>query len=211
MIAPYLYDREEETPGTWRLWLAGTDRAGVFRVTEPVRVITADPDAYLAAHPNAALNLLDAGHGAILKIAGRLKQLDDDEATAWQEIRDERADRLIDADGKKANPNITQQLRELYEDYQQALRDIPQAFASPYVVVWPDEPSQDDITEPPEWAVVYDRIKTLAQSGVGVDLGELTDPQKDAFLAVLLHEHRAFGADGTIRPLGEWVQRRVDS
>ena len=206
MIAPYLFHLQPDE-GHYRLWVAGTDRAGVFRLVNGLRVVTDDPNAWVESE--AALDALGAGLGAISKIVGRLKQLDNDEAIAWQEIRDERNERLAASDWARTAPQLSEQLRELYAGYQQALRDLPGVFPSPYEVVWPDEPTEDDVTGEPDWLPMYNRIKTLAQSAVGVDLGELDNLQIKALLAVLLHEHHAFGNDGTIRPLGEWVTRRV--
>jgi len=54
-------------------------------------------------------------------------------------------------------------------------------------------------------AAVLGKIRTLAQSTVGVALADLTQAQLKALVAVLLWESGAVDLDGRIRPLREWV------
>lgn len=49
-------------------------------------------------------------------------------------------------------------------------------------------------------------VRTVAQSAVGVAYGDLTAGQVKALLACLLFRVGAFNADGTVRPLSEWVK-----
>jgi len=144
MIKPYIYHQEFED-NTYRLWLAGLDRVGIFKITEPVKVITSDPALWLVENQNIALDLLDTGHPAILKTNGNLKQLDRNEDIAWQEIRTERDDRLRLTDWTQTAPQYNEAQRDLWAMYRQALRDIPARFVSPYQIVWPDEPAQADL------------------------------------------------------------------
>lgn len=52
-------------------------------------------------------------------------------------------------------------------------------------------------------------IIDLAGSAVGVDIRNLSQNQILSLLAIVLWDKRAIGNDLTIRPLAEWVRRRV--
>ena len=56
----------------------------------------------------------------------------------WAEVRRER-DRLLDASDWTQAPDAPVDA-QAWADYRQALRDIPQDFASPDDVVWPEQP-----------------------------------------------------------------------
>lgn len=64
--------------------------------------------------------------------------------------------------------------------------------------------------QPPAWAALYYRIRDTAQSAVGVRLDQLTAGQRNALVAVMLWDRKAIANDGTIRPLGQWVKRRLE-
>jgi len=61
----------------------------------------------------------------------------------------------------------------------------------------------------PEWSGLFRQVRTAANSAVGVRLTDLSNTQIKALLAVLLFEKKAVAPDGTIRPLADWVRRRV--
>lgn len=143
-MLPYIYHQsmDQYNPGNTRIWLAGTDRAGVFRTAAPFSVSTDDPETWLADHQAEALDRIEVGRASIVRTStGHIKQLDKREAIAWQEIRAERKDRLYASDWTRTAPHLSKNLRESWADYQQRLRDLPETYASPYDVVWPDEPA----------------------------------------------------------------------
>lgn len=140
-MTPYIYHQQQEEADIHRLWLAGTDRAGTFRTAAPFAVTTADPAFWLAANQKVALDKLDAGRGAIQKIAGGIKQLDRDEVIAWQEIREERRERLTASDWTQVSDlPLSEEKKAVWREYRQTLRDLPERYDSPYAVVWPVEP-----------------------------------------------------------------------
>lgn len=55
-------------------------------------------------------------------------------------------------------------------------------------------------------AALRSQVITLAQSAVGVTLANLTAAQVRALVAILLRKEGALSADGTIRPLAQWVR-----
>ncbi len=60
-----------------------------------------------------------------------------------------------------------------------------------------------------ERSAAMQNVIDLAQSAVGVDIRNLSQNQILALLAVVLWDKKAIARDLTIRPLGEWVRRRV--
>ena len=58
----------------------------------------------------------------------------------WQEVRTERDRRLTESD-HILMPDYPVLDKSDWETYRQALRDIPQQYATPDVVVWPDSPA----------------------------------------------------------------------
>lgn len=72
------------------------------------------------------------------------------------------------------------------------------------------------IGQPPQWAAVYDIVIDRLQGYVGrsiADLEGLTTDQKAnvaiLLLLAVLHDKKAFNADGELRPLREWIKRRL--
>lgn len=61
----------------------------------------------------------------------------------------------------------------------------------------------------PEWSGLFRQVRQAANSAVGVALTDLTNAQIKALLAVLLFEKKAVDQNGKVRPLAEWVRRRV--
>lgn len=58
---------------------------------------------------------------------------------AWEPIRAERNRRLTASDWSMLpDANVS---KPYWENYRQALRDVPQRYATPEEVVWPQEPS----------------------------------------------------------------------
>lgn len=53
-------------------------------------------------------------------------------------------------------------------------------------------------------AALRTRVRTLAQSAVGVQLDQLTALQVRALIAMLLHKQGAIDKNGAIRPLNDW-------
>ncbi len=49
------------------------------------------------------------------------------------------------------------------------------------------------------------RVRTLAQSAVGIQIDALSGPQVRALIAILIHKQGAIDASGAIRPLNDWV------
>ena len=63
------------------------------------------------------------------------------EAVKWAEIRVERNRRLSLCDWTgAADTKLTGQDKQDWWDYRQALRDLPQTYATPDEVIWPDPP-----------------------------------------------------------------------
>ena len=58
----------------------------------------------------------------------------------WQKVRIERDSLLSDSDAYLM-PDYPMEDKSDWETYRQELRDIPQEFATPDVVVWPDSPA----------------------------------------------------------------------
>ena len=59
----------------------------------------------------------------------------------WKAVRAERDRRLSDCDWTQvADAPLTAGEKQAWADYRQTLRDIPQDFASPDDVVWPETP-----------------------------------------------------------------------
>lgn len=54
-------------------------------------------------------------------------------------------------------------------------------------------------------AALRTRVRTLAQSAVGVQIDQLSGAQVRALIAILLHKQSAIDKNGAIRPLTEWV------
>lgn len=48
------------------------------------------------------------------------------------------------------------------------------------------------------------RVRTLAQSAVGIQIDALSAPQVRALIAILLHKQGAIDKSGAIRPLADW-------
>jgi len=63
------------------------------------------------------------------------------DARAWAQMRAER-DRLLGASDftQVADAPLTDADKQAWADYRQTLRDIPQDFATPDDVVWPEQP-----------------------------------------------------------------------
>jgi len=63
------------------------------------------------------------------------------DARAWAQVRAER-DRLLAASDWTQMPDapLTAEVKQAWADYRQTLRDIPQDFADPDDVVWPEQP-----------------------------------------------------------------------
>ncbi len=57
-----------------------------------------------------------------------------------------------------------------------------------------------------EATALRQQVLTLAQSAVGVSITALTAAQVRALVAILLWKAGAIKADGTVRPLAEWVR-----
>lgn len=55
-----------------------------------------------------------------------------------------------------------------------------------------------------EGEVLRGRVRTLAQSAVGIQVDALTAPQVRALLIVLLYKRGAIDRTGAIRPFAEW-------
>jgi hypothetical protein len=49
------------------------------------------------------------------------------------------------------------------------------------------------------------RVRTLAQSAVGIQFDQLSGAQVRALIAILLHKQGAIDKNGAIRPLADWV------
>ena len=63
------------------------------------------------------------------------------EAQAWASLRAERDRRLAATDWTQLpDVPLTQQQREAWQAYRQALRDVPQQPGAPYDVIWPEPP-----------------------------------------------------------------------
>jgi len=61
--------------------------------------------------------------------------------TTWDDIRAERDRLLADCDWTQvADAPLTASEKQAWADYRQTLRDIPQDFATPDDVVWPEQP-----------------------------------------------------------------------
>jgi len=59
----------------------------------------------------------------------------------WDDIRVQRNTLMTDCDWTQLNDAVlTFTVRQLWQDYRQALRDIPQSFTTPDAVVWPEKP-----------------------------------------------------------------------
>jgi hypothetical protein len=61
-----------------------------------------------------------------------------------------------------------------------------------------------DLQAKTDAAALRTRVRTTAQSAVGVVITDLTAVQVRALLAVLLWKAGALDKDGKVRPLGEW-------
>lgn len=57
-----------------------------------------------------------------------------------------------------------------------------------------------------EATTLRQHVLTLAQSAVGIRIDQLTAAQVRALFAILLRKEGALKADGTVRPLAEWVK-----
>lgn len=55
-------------------------------------------------------------------------------------------------------------------------------------------------------AALRQRVRTLAQSAVGVAIDQLTAGQVRALFAILLYREGALDKNGIVRPLIEWVR-----
>ena len=63
------------------------------------------------------------------------------DARAWAQVRAERDRLLADCDWTQvADAPLTAGVKQAWADYRQTLRDIPQDFATPDDVVWPETP-----------------------------------------------------------------------
>ena len=71
-----------------------------------------------------------------------------------------------------------------------------------------DTLNQEGIQRDQEAEDLYQQIKALAQSAVGVMLNDLTQAQIKALLAVLLWKAGGVENDMTVAPLGKWATRR---
>jgi hypothetical protein len=60
--------------------------------------------------------------------------------------------------------------------------------------------------EKADHAATRDRIRTAAQSAVGVAFDQLTTTQLRALFAILLYREGALNRHGIVRPLPEWVK-----
>ena len=94
----------------------------------------------LSGNTYEGLNWLDEGEPptqAELNAAWPQVQTD----RAWAEVRGQR-DRLLSACDwtQVADAPLTATEKQAWADYRQALRDIPQSFATPDEVVWPEAP-----------------------------------------------------------------------
>lgn len=59
----------------------------------------------------------------------------------WQSVRAQRDRLLSESDWTRMDDApLTVEQRDTWADYRQALRDVPQEFASPDDVVWPEQP-----------------------------------------------------------------------
>lgn len=55
-------------------------------------------------------------------------------------------------------------------------------------------------------AALRQRVRTVAQSAVGVQFDQLTAAQLRALLAILLWKQDALDSTGAVRPLADWVR-----
>ena len=63
------------------------------------------------------------------------------DARKWAQVRAERDRLLADCDWTQvADAPLTAAEKQAWADYRQTLRDIPQDFATPDDVVWPEQP-----------------------------------------------------------------------
>lgn len=60
-------------------------------------------------------------------------------APTWEEIKAQRNVHLKDSDWTDL-PNTPLSNKQAWQNYRQALRDIPQTFARPEDVIWPEKP-----------------------------------------------------------------------
>jgi hypothetical protein len=58
-----------------------------------------------------------------------------------------------------------------------------------------------------EAAALRTKVRTTAQSAVGVSIDQLTNNQVRALLAVLLWREGALDKDGKVRPFAEWAEK----
>jgi len=62
----------------------------------------------------------------------------------WDEIREKRDQLLADTDWTQGNDTpLSPELVAAFAAYRQALRDLPQTYANPGDVVWPEKPAND--------------------------------------------------------------------
>lgn len=86
---------------------------------------------------------------------------------------------------------------EIPDAAEQALKDILQLKLTAF-------------GQPPGWVATYDAVKAAAQSAVGVMITDLTVTQQKALVALLLWDHKAITDDLKIKPLNQWVKRRLN-
>lgn len=80
------------------------------------------------------------------QIAWRSKeQIDQErEAQAWASLRAERDRRLAETDWTQLpDVPLTAEQRAAWQQYRQALRDVPQQPGAPYDVMWPEPPANE--------------------------------------------------------------------
>ena len=73
----------------------------------------------------------------IAYINGHVVLIERDLSITWDMIRTQR-DRLISKTDWSQLDDIPVEIKDKYKEYRQALRDVPQSFSSPALVVWPD-------------------------------------------------------------------------
>lgn len=117
--------------------------------------------------------------------------------------------------------NLANALRYLFPNAS-PLRDyeIRDEGAGAYIAVWNLQAAQPTEAELQAASDAYDaakaqadsdaaalrtRVRTVAQSAVGVLITDLTAAQVRSLLAVLLWKGGALDKDGRIRPLADWV------
>jgi hypothetical protein len=92
-----------------------------------------------AEERNTYINELNNNNNQLLVVDGKLVLAVREKIITWETIRLERNDKLNSSDRTQIGDYPGN--KEVWATYRQQLRDIPQTFATPEEVVWPDCPN----------------------------------------------------------------------